>query len=63
MSIGVSSSSSYYTGAIGRDEDVVALSTMVRSLHVSTKIKIVVQSNNLGFAFERRMMILFGNLG
>jgi hypothetical protein len=63
MSIGVSSSSSYCIGAIGRDEDVMALSTMVRSLHASIEIKIVVQNNNLGFAFERRMMLLFVNLG
>jgi len=46
---------------IGRNEDVVASFTMVRSLPTSIENKIVVQNNNLGVVFEKNMMLLFGN--
>jgi hypothetical protein len=46
----------------GRNEDVVASSTMVQSLPMSIENKIVVQNNNLGLPFKKKMMILFGNL-
>jgi hypothetical protein len=46
-----------------KNEDKMASSTMVQSLLALTKNKTIVQNNNLGLAFERRMMLLFENSG
>jgi hypothetical protein len=62
-SIGASSSSSSYIDVTERDEDKMASSTMVQSLLASTKNKTIVQNNNLGLAFERKMILLFENSG
>jgi hypothetical protein len=61
MSIGVFSNSSSYISVIERDEDKMTSSTMVQSLLASTKNKTIVQNNNRGLAFERRMILLFEN--
>jgi hypothetical protein len=45
-----------------RDEDVMASFIMVRSLLVSTENKMIIKQNNLGLAFEIRMMFLSRNL-
>jgi len=61
MSIGVFSNSSSYISVIERDEDKMTSSTMVQSLLASTKNKTIVQNNNRGLAFEKRMILLFEN--
>jgi hypothetical protein len=62
MLIDASSSSSSCTSATEKDEDIMASSAMVQSLLASIENKIIVQNNNLGLAFERRMIFLFRNL-
>jgi hypothetical protein len=46
----------------GRNENVVASSAMVQSLSMLIENKIVIQNNNLGLAFQRKMMLLSRNL-
>jgi hypothetical protein len=60
MPIDISSNSSSYIGATKWDENILASSAMVQSLLAAIKNKIVIQNNNLGLAFERRMMFYLG---